>query len=322
MQIIPINRPELEYDYNEYLKTVPHANIWQTVAWSEFQTAIGRKSFIYVARDDQEQIIASAVITELPLKMGKTYWYISRGPLYSKPAAAEFLLAELKKIAPKHVIFIAFDTEEELPLKLKTTNTHTVQPQDTLLVDLTLSEEDILTQMKQKGRYNVRLSKKKGVEIKESKSVEDFYNLLQATTERDGFSGWGKAYYKKMLTSLGNNCLILNAEYEDEVIASGIFTFYGEGAVYYYGASGNAHRNLMAPYLLQYTAMLEGKKRGCQYYDFLGIAPEGASPSHAWAGVTDFKLKFGGTRKHYPNAQKIVLNPIWDKAYNLYKKIR
>ncbi|MBI2464387.1 peptidoglycan bridge formation glycyltransferase FemA/FemB family protein [Candidatus Peregrinibacteria bacterium] len=56
-------------------------------------------------------------------------------------------------------------------------------------------------------------------------------------------------------------------------IAAIIVTHFGDRATYFYGASSNRHRDLMAPYLLQWTAMLDAKKHGYLWYDLFGIAP-------------------------------------------------
>ena len=71
---------------------------------------------------------------------------------------------------------------------------------------------------------------------------------------------------------------MLFATYEGQVIAAGIFVYYHGVALYYYGASTSDSelRRHMAPYLIQWEAMREGKMRGCTIYDFLGIAPPGS----------------------------------------------
>ena len=78
------------------------------------------------------------------------------------------------------------------------------------------------------------------------------------------------------------------------MIAAGIFVFHGDTAIYYYGASSSDRefRKHMAPYLLQWFAIGEAKKRGCTTYDFLGIASPG-SVDDRLAGVSAFKEKFG-----------------------------
>jgi lipid II:glycine glycyltransferase (peptidoglycan interpeptide bridge formation enzyme) len=67
------------------------------------------------------------------------------------------------------------------------------------------------------------------------------------------------------------------------VIAGGIFVFTPERAIYYYGASSSApdDRKQMAPYLLQWTAICDAKKKQIPIYDFLGVA----DPSDPYDGL-------------------------------------
>jgi len=99
-------------------------------------------------------------------------------------------------------------------------------------------------------------------------NAKKFFELMQETTSRDNFAGNTLKYYENFLENIENSQLFF-AYYEEKIIAAGIFVFDGETALYYYGASGNSHRNLMAPYLLQWTAICHAKKRGCKTYDFL-----------------------------------------------------
>lgn len=82
----------------------------------------------------------------------------------------------------------------------------------------------------------------------------------------------------------------------------------------------------MAPYLLQWKMMQYAKKNNCETYDFLGIAPEtengGFVKTHPYAGITEFKLKFGGYRKTYYPGREFVLNSFWHPVYRSMKKIR
>lgn len=147
-------------------------------------------------------------------------------------------------------------------------------PEYTCVIDLENSEEDILANMKQKGRYNIRLAEKKGVKIEQVEknpyNAEIFYKLISETTTRNNFAGNTLQYYQIFLKSLKNSQLFF-AYYQQKVIAAGIFVVYDDVMIYYYGASSSEYRNLMSPYLLQWTAIQHGKKRKCKTYDFLGI---------------------------------------------------
>lgn len=172
-------------------------------------------------------------------------------------------------------------------------------PPFTVIIDLNKSEEDILSEMKPKWRYNIKLATKKWIECKivekTKENISVFYNLVLETTKRDSFSWNTLEYYKIFLEKLDSSSLIF-AYKDNKVIASGIFIFEKELSIYYYWASSSEaeYRNLMAPYLLQWTAIKEAKAKGSQIYDFLWIAtPWDDNSSLKW--VTDFKFKFNKT---------------------------
>jgi lipid II:glycine glycyltransferase (peptidoglycan interpeptide bridge formation enzyme) len=207
---------------------------------------------------------------------------------------------------------------KELPINLPETDFDR-HPQTSLIIDLSLSEEEILAQMKPKGRYNIKVADKHDVKVEESSDIELFYHLLKKTGERDDFGIHEKSYYQNLLGAMGHNGQLLMAKYEDRLVAGGIFVYLDEWGMYYYGASDHHYRKVMAPYMLQWEAIKEAKKRGCKYFDFLGIAPEGAV-THPWLGVTQFKRKFGGEVVDYPKAKDLVLRPFWYFLYKFAKK--
>ena len=174
---------------------------------------------------------------------------------------------------------------------------HFLEPY-TRILDLTLRTDALLTQMHEKWRYNIRLAMKRGVTVEwvdvNAENIDTWMGLLTQTASRDGFVHNSRAYYEAFLRERTNVELAF-AYYEGHVIAAGIFVYLAESALYYYGASSSdaETRKHMAPYLLQWHAIEEGKRRGCTLYDFLGIASPGSHDHHlAW--VTAFKEKFGG----------------------------
>ena len=165
----------------------------------------------------------------------------------------------------------------------------------TAVIDLTKTEEDILREMKPKGRYNIRLAEKKGVVVKmvekTDENIKQFYDLMMETTSRDSFSGNTFEFYKIFLDSLKDSKLIL-AYKNEKVIVAWIFVFHKNTAIYYYGASSSdkEYRNLMSPYLLQWKAIKYAKEKKCKIYDFLWVAtPWDARSTLLW--VTGFKMK-------------------------------
>lgn len=165
----------------------------------------------------------------------------------------------------------------------------------TAVIDLSLTEEQILSNMKPKWRYNIKLAEKKWLIAKIVEKIDEniakFYDLMNETTKRDGFNWNTYQYYKIFLENLENSKLILVYLWEN-VIAWWIFVFEKEVSIYYYWASSSniEFRNLMAPYSLQWEAIKYAKSIWSKIYDFLWVATlwEKNSPLE-W--VTDFKLK-------------------------------
>ncbi|MBO4404669.1 MAG: peptidoglycan bridge formation glycyltransferase FemA/FemB family protein [Treponema sp.] len=209
-----------------------------------------------------------------------------------------------------------------------------VQPPDTSILDITKSEEELLSGMKNKWRYNVRLASKKGVtsECYDGKSpdfdkaFDTFYSLFEVTSKRDGVSFHGKEYYRDLLLKAAHDdsapeIKLYLAKHEEDYIAGIITLFCKREAVYLYGSSANIKRNLMAPYLLQWTAITDAKKAGCPCYDFYGMPPDD-NPAHPMHGLYLFKTGFGGTTVHRSGSWDYILKPFSYRMYSLAEKMR
>jgi len=176
--------------------------------------------------------------------------------------------------------------------------TQPVQPVRTIALDIRPGEETLLAQMKEKWRYNVRLAARKGVEVNVARTLEElqaWYALLQTTSERDDFGIHTLAYYRKMWQILEprRQARLFLARAEGELLAGIFVGLLGREAIYLYGASSNARRNLMPNYLLQWEAIRWTREAGASLYDFWGI-PATDQAEEAMAGVYRFKSGWGG----------------------------
>lgn len=195
----------------------------------------------------------------------------------------------------------------------------------TAVIDLDMDEDEILSNMKPKGRYNIKLARKKWVEIFEVEKNDDniklFYDLMIDTTSRDWFNGNSFHYYKTFLNTIKESKLLF-AYFDYKLIAAGIFTF-TDIAIYYYWASTSdkQYRNLMAPYLLQWEAIKIWKQSGCRFYDFLGVStPWDTNSSLSW--VTDFKLKLSKDVRNVSESYIYINNKIKYYLLQLIRKIK
>lgn len=306
----------------------------QSEYWENFQKRLNRKTFrVYEPGE------FNALVLDYELPMIGSYFFIPRGMVFLKEKVIakkeKEKIDKLIKIAEEDNIgWVRVEPQREEDLEVikkvlgskykiaKSKKNH--EPTQTLMIDLRKTEEDILKEMKSKTRYNIRISGKRGVKIFSSRDPEyfqEFYKLSQETAERDKIAIHPREYYEKMLENISKEALdFFYAEYKNKIIGAIMVTFYGGVATYLHGASSSKFRNVMANYGLQWEAIKEAKKRGCEKYDFGGVRIND-NEKNSWAGITKFKTGFCPNNKpiNFPGCWDIVLNK---KKYWLYRKIQ
>ncbi len=306
--------------------------------WGEFQKATG-KEIRREALEEKEEWKAAALCLKSSLPFGWRSWYCPRGPISAAGYTPEiflsladhlfhplFLRAEPPREEHADFASISFGRGEDIRRSLE------IQPSHTLLLSLDQSEDELLSGMHPKTRYNIHIAERKFVKIKTYSAkkdgqaallhaFQDVWPLFKTTGSRGGFHLHTKAYYEQMLVSLYGDCeaLLWTARFEDEAVAALMTVDFGKTRTYLHGASGDKHRNVMAPFLLQWSAIRDAKAKGFTWYDWWGVAPEGASEHHPWTGITRFKTGFGGIRVNYPGTFDIV-GSLW--KYRLYQVLR
>jgi hypothetical protein len=313
----------------------------QSAEWEKFQQSLGRKVFRIEGR----------LYIKMPLAFGQSYLYCPRSRFDRDNI--EKCLSEARKLAQEEgAFFVRYEPcyiHRDIDMKnFGLRKFKSKQPSKTLFLDLDNSEKKILGNMKQKTRYNIKISHKKGVVVKRSTSVEDvakFYNLSLETARRDNIKIHHLKYYENMAKIFlkKNKFAIYMAYYEDKLLCSNFMLYYDKIAYYLHGASSNSHRNLMAPYLTQWKCISDAKKQGYKWYDFWGVAPleisnssDSVGPSidnkfqianlkHPWHGITKFKLGFvpnDATGKYiqYPGCYEMGYGKKRYLLYSMFKK--
>lgn len=288
----------------------------QSNIWERFQQAAGKRTLR----------AGGALLVEGKTPLG-SYWYAPR------PNLTDDTLAAIREAA-QGAMFVRIDPES-VPDGFDRSSlvvAEPTQPQDSLILALQ-PRDQLLATFHEKTRYNIRLAERKGVTVTESaaadsKELAAFLALSTGTSQRQDFHYHDEHYYRKLVETLGQpneeqiTASTLTAWQGETPLAALIAIWTPETAIYLHGASSYEHRSLMGPHLLQFTAMQRAVTLGCARYDFWGIAPDGAPDTHPWAGVTRFKLGFGGERVHYPDSFALVLKPIPYRLYTLLRRIR
>ena len=180
------------------------------------------------------------------------------------------------------------------------------------------TEDEVFLGFHSKTRYNIRLASKKGVVVKEGtkEDLKDFHRIMLETGERDNFITRTLDYFERMYDNLApNHMKLLMAYHEGKPISGVIPIFYGNKTWYLYGASSNAHRNLMPNYLLQWEMIKMALARKDDIYDFRGVSGV-VDENHPQYGLYRFKKGFGATFTEFIGEIYIPFKPL---TYSLYK---
>lgn len=316
----------------------------QSEEWLRLQEATGRSTVRFKDGD----FGANGIVHRLPL-VGK-YLYVPRGPVQNNLQSSIFNFQKnIKTLVgaarEKGVKWVRVEPEtEEMLEEIKKSVSyqvvrapHDMQPREVFKIDITLPEDALLANMKPKTRYNIRLAEKHGVrvfETREEKYITAFLDLITATSGRKGITAHPRHYYEKFFAVLPEEmCRLFVAEYEGptstrenssstrggQVLAANMMIFFGDTATYLHGGSGDEHRDVMAPYLLQWEQIRAARARGYRLYDFGGVKTE--APDSSWAGITKFKRGFSPatTPTSYSGTYDIILD---SPGYLLYDALR
>lgn len=314
-------------------------HLLQSWNWGELKSHFGW----FPQRIEANGAAAQILFRRLPL--GFTVAYVPKGPLvdWTNGEQCHSLLAAIHAAARKQrAVFLKVEPDVWIDAE----STHlsqavqaifqqanfipadTIQPHSSILVDISPGEDAILAAMKQKTRYNIRLAGRKGVTVRrgQSKDTATFYELAQTTAVREGFGVHAADYYRLAYDYFGPDCCgLFIAELEGEALAALMAFRQSNTAYYFYGASSNRHRNLMAPYLIQWEAMRWAKAQGCTQYDLWGIPNADLDTLEStfmkrqdglW-GVYRFKRGFGGRMVQSVGAFDFVYRPLLYRVYQL-----
>jgi peptidoglycan pentaglycine glycine transferase (the first glycine) len=330
-------------DWVEFVERQPQAHLLQTNAWGELKANFGWKvSYILGPENSTPGIGALVLLKRLPF--GTHIAYIPKGPVGWAAAGEDddrawrgFVQEVDIACRQQKVVFLilepdAWNSQLSNLLPGFQSGLQTIQPPRTIVINLRGDEAAILASMKQKTRYNVRLSQKKGVLVSPSSDIAAFHELILTTGKREAFGVHSLEYYQQAYQIFHGRgeCELFLASYQDEILAGLMVFAHGKRAWYFYGASSDQHREFMASYLLQWEAMRWARQRGCEEYDLWGVPDEDESFLEAnfsqrsdglW-GVYRFKRGFGGELRRAAGPYERVYRPALYRFYRLWLKVR
>lgn len=305
----------------------------QSWNWGVFKEEMGWKAS-RIVMEDGGRIVGGAQLLVKPLPLGLSIAYVPRGPFgdWRIDEVARPLFSELICLARQNgAIFLKIEPALQRGLSTqglfqrygfresRTPN----QPQTTIVLDLTQSEDDILSHMRKKTRQYVRRAEREGITVRlgTSEDLPAFERLMHLTATREHFAARTSQYYRtewETLALSGKGALFL-AYHGGQLIAARLVYRFGKHAAEFHAGSltiPGLHPN----YLLVWEAIKWARGHGCISYDLWGIPDElGAQEDQAegrlavrrdglW-GVYQFKRGFSSDVVAYVGPYDYVLRP-------------
>lgn len=313
-----MNNPPHDRSWQEFISQHPEAHILQTIQWAHLKAEFGWKIAHTIAGS------SGALILFRSFPAGVTLAYIPRGPIGDWSAELDSGIDQLCRRYRAFALKVEPDAPQTGSLEARmqelgfAPSPHSIQPRRTLIVDLSPDEEEILMNMNQKTRYNIRLSSRKGVTVRAWEDISGFCQMISKTASREGFGAHSPAYYQRAyeLFHPQGLCELFVAEYRSVPLAAIMAFAHGPRAWYLYGASTTRERNRMPTYQLQWEAIRWAKAKGCKSYDLWGVPDADretleesfTTRSDGLWGVYRFKRGFGGDLARSAGA--------WDRPYS------
>ena len=328
-------------EWEQFLEKCSQKSFLNSWNWGEFQIARGFKIW-RLAIEDNSVLQATALIVKIKARRG-TYLLIQHGPVIEsldvgiKSKLFKLFIEELTKIGKNEgAIFVRMNPlwkrsqENNQLLKdigLRVSPMHANAYDATWKLDVSLPEEDLLKNMRKTTRYLIRQAEKNPeIKIEKSEDIKDlavYQELNRQVALRQKFVPFSDNYIKDEFEIFGKDgqSLLFFGKYKEEIVAGALIIFWQGTGYYHQAASLPKYAKLSIPYLLQWEAIKEAKKRGCSLYDFWGYVDPKINPHHPWAGPTLFKMGYGGEAYEYVHTQDYILSPKYWLTY-IFEQLR
>ena len=298
----------------------------QLWAWGQVKAEHGWKAERLFGYDDDANIVAAAQVLIRPLPFPfRAFAYIPRGPVSASATGVgvassvgasvgagigidsdsdsltqsqEFLDVLARRMKQEyHAVALSVEPDEVEFAKPKdwVVSTNKILSAETVLLDVTQSDSELLAHMAKKTRQYIRKSGA-DVEIRRLRSLADLKECLdiyQQTAQRAGFNLHDLQYYRDIHNQMKDHSPIFGA-YKDGKLVSFLWLAISEQTAYeLYGGMDERGQELRANYALKWYAIKKVKEWGLSRYDFGGLVAGGVTQfKHGW---TDEFTTFAGT---------------------------
>ncbi len=318
--------------WDAFVGAHPAGNLLQSWEWGEIRARQRWRPHRLALEDAAGHLCGAASVLERRLPAGGCLLYLPEGPVidFEDGRALDAVTRGLRRLgAQRGAISAKIDPHVTPPsprlhraLRLRGYRIghrrgrfEGTQPRHRVIVPLPAGgdAEALLASFHSKTRYNIRLAERRGVTVQPAgrERLADFHRMLEVTCARDGFRERELRYFEQIWDGLAPHGMIhlFFARHEGDDLAAAILTVTGREAVYGWGASSNAKRNLMAPYAVQWAMMRFAMAQGCTRYDMTGV-PRDMREDAPGYGLWRFKRGFHDEVTTLQGEYDLVLRPL------------
>lgn len=264
---------------------------------------------------------AQLLLRQLP-KPFISLTYIPRGPVAEEGDRRVVLdaLAKYVKAAHGGVSLTIEPDWVSMPtdvLGWKSSKNTILIPQ-TLILDLTESEDSLLAKMTKKTRQYIRKSAGEAIEIHQVKGREELdqcLDIYEDTARRAGFRIHSRQYYHDVFDNLGEHSPVFAVFLSGKPIAFLWLAVSSRTSFELYGGMNDTGQQLRANYALKWHAIQTTKRWGIERYDFNGLLND---------GVSTFKRGFASHEDTLAGTYDMPLSPLyvlWSKGLPAAKNL-
>lgn len=310
--------------WDELVERAPGGHHVQTSRWAEVKQTVGWRALRVVADRDGRPVAGCQVLVRRVGRLAGVA-YAPRGPVFDASATRgerEATLDALDRLAvDERFVHLkvqppagAERTVAALEERGYRRSRLETAPTATVLLDAHRSPEQRLKAMRTNARRNLRRAQRQDVVVRagDERDLPTLIELIRSTAARQGFDAYPARYYETMWHAFASDghARLLVAEHEGRPLSAVLLIAFGETVIYKIGGWSGEPRSIRPNELLHWHAVEWTHAAGYRWYDLEGIDVPVAEavlagsepPATAQAGVSHFKLGFGGAVTMFPPA--------------------
>jgi lipid II:glycine glycyltransferase (peptidoglycan interpeptide bridge formation enzyme) len=322
--------------WDAYVRGHARATYLQTSPWARVKASTGWSSVVVGNASGSAGPIGAQVLTRRMPVVPWTFAYAPRGPLADAwtRETHEAWIAQLwaaaqpgGALAKSALIRMDPEIEEASEVAAALTaggwrRAHDMQPRKTRIVDLTVEESVLWSDLRKKWRQYVNKARSNGIVVRdvdpsvETDAFDTFHGVMRDVSKRTALPLRSAATFREVWEAYaptGESRLLFADDASGATQAVLLLVRCGMRVVEPYGGMTEAGAESRANYLLKWEAIRTSKGQGATSYDMWGLIG---------TGIDHFKAGFGGREVAYIGAWDLALSPLGATAFRAAERGR